>query len=177
MKAKKISVEILSMDIITETQRLLVAKIDKGDADLLFQLTGDEQVMKYLPKALSYDETRRMINELLNHYEKYGFCFWKLLLKPENEFIGIAGLLHQEIDANEETEISYRIKPEYWNNGYATEAALACKEYAEKVLDKKRLVSIIHPENIASKCVAQKLGAKKSKTAIFLGMEHEIYVY
>jgi len=70
-------------------------------------------------------------------------------------------LRHIILDGNVEAEISYRIKPQHWNFGFATEAAQACKEYAEKVLNKNRLISIIHPENIASKCVAEKLGAKK----------------
>ena len=165
------------MNVITETLRLIIAKIDKNDAGLLFQLTGDPQVMRYFPKVLNYLETSEMIDKILNHYTKYGHCFWKLLHKDKYDFIGIAGLLHQEIDGNVETEISYRIKPKYWNNGFATEAAQAGKDYAEMVLNKRRLISIIHPDNMASKCVAAKLGARKSKITTFLGREHEIYVY
>ena len=118
-----------------------------------------------------------MIEKILDQYEKHGHCFWKLMLRDGTEFIGIAGLLHQVIDGNVETEISYRIKPQHWNFGFATEAAQACKEYAEKVLNKNRLISLIHPENIASKCVAEKLGAKKTNVTTFKGTEHEIYVY
>jgi RimJ/RimL family protein N-acetyltransferase len=99
------------------------------------------------------------------------------LLRNGKAFIGIAGLLHQEIDGNVEAEISYRIKPEYWNCGFATEAAQACKDYAEKILYKNRLISIIHPANYASKCVAEKLGVKKTNISTFMDMKHEIYVY
>ena len=165
------------MKIIAKTQRLIITKMDMHDADLLFELTGNQQVMRYFPKVLNYSETCEMIDIILNQYKKYGHSLWKLLLKDGNEFIGIAGLLHQEIDGNVETEISYRIKPVYWNRGFATEAAQACKDYAEKVLNKKELISLIHPGNIASKRVAEKLGAKKTKTTFFLGTEHEIYVY
>jgi RimJ/RimL family protein N-acetyltransferase len=162
---------------IAETQRLEMVEVAIGDIDLLYQLTGDKEVMKFFPKILSYDETKQMIYKILDHYEKYGYCFWKVLLKPKGEFVGIAGVLHQEIDGAVETEISYRIRPEHWNNGYATEAAQACKEYAEDTLGKKRLVSTIHPQNNASKRVAQKLGAKKSKSVLFMREEHEVYVY
>ena len=137
--------------------------MNKSDADSLFQLTSNLQVMRYFPKALNYVENSQMIEKILDQYEKHGYCFWKLMLRDGTEFIGIAGLLHQVIDGNVETEISYRIKPQYWNFGFATEAAQACKEYAEKVLKKNRLISIIHPENIASKCVVEKLGAKKKE--------------
>lgn len=165
------------MNIIIETKRLVMAKINKNDTDRLFQLTGDKRVMKYFPKVLSYPETMKMVEEILQQYQKYGYCFWKVMRKEAEAFIGIAGLLHQEIDGNEEMEISYRIKPEYWNRGYATEAARACKKYAENELNPKRLVSIIHPQNWASKRVAEKLGAKKTIMADFLGTTHEIYVY
>lgn len=165
------------MYLITETQRLEMLKVSIDDIDLLYQLTGDKEVMKYFPKILSYHETKQMIKKILDHYEKYGHCYWKVLLKPKQAFVGIAGLLHQEIDDRVETEISYRIRPEYWNNGYATEAAQACKEYGEATLRKKGLISIIHPLNKASKRVAQKLGAKISKSVLFMGEEHEVYVY
>lgn len=165
------------MIVITETRRLIMGKFTKDDAGLLFRLTGDKRVMRYFPGTLSDHETKQMLATILNQYEQYGYCFWKLLLKTPRKFIGIAGLLHQEIDGIPETEIAYRVMPEYWNNGYATEAAQACKEYAEQVLKKKKLISLIRPDNIASKRVAQKLGARKVKRTVFQGIEHDIYVY
>jgi RimJ/RimL family protein N-acetyltransferase len=165
------------MKVITKTPRLIIAKINKDDADSLFQLNNNKQVMRFFPKILNYDENRQMVEKILDHYETHGYCFWKLLLRNGKAFIGIAGLLRQEIDGNVETEISYRIKPEYWNCGFATEAAQACKNYAETILRKKKLISIVHPENIASKRIAEKLGAKKTNIATFMDMKHEIYVY
>ena len=51
--------------------------------------------MKYFPKVLSYDETSETLHKILNHYEHYGYCFWKAILKPKGDFIGITGILHQ----------------------------------------------------------------------------------
>lgn len=118
-----------------------------------------------------------MVQKILHQYAEYGYCFWKVLIKPDDQFVGIAGLLHHIIGNEIETEISYRILPEHWKNGYATEAAKACKEYAETRLGKKRLISLIHPKNKASKRVAQKLGAKKTKSVVFIGVKHEVYLY
>lgn len=165
------------MKVITESLRLIIAKINKSDADLLYQLNSNRQVMRYFPKVMNYNENHRMVEKILDHYEKHGHCFWKLLLRNGQGFIGISGLLHQEIDGNVETEISYRINPRYWNCGFATEAAQACKDYAEKVLHKNKLISIVHPDNIASKRVAEKLGAKKTNITTFMGTDHEIYVF
>ncbi len=165
------------MQLITETSRLKLVEVTDIDFDLIFLLTGNKKVMKFFPKVLSYEETQQMVQKILSQYAKYGYCFWKVLLKPDNQFVGIAGLLHQEIDNEPETEISYRILPEYWKNGYATEAAKACKQYAEIKLGKMRLISLIHPLNEASIRVANKLGAKRTKSVVFLGEEHDVYVY
>ncbi|MCP4117212.1 MAG: GNAT family N-acetyltransferase [Desulfobacteraceae bacterium] len=155
---------------------MVLAKIDSEDTDSLYELTNDQKVMKFFPKILSYTETQQMIDKILNHYKKYGHCFWKVILKESYKFVGIAGLLHQEIDGNDETEISYRIISDYWNQGYATEAAQACREYAN-IINKDPLISIIHPENIASKRVAEKLGATKEKETTFLNTEHDVYKF
>lgn len=165
------------MDRVTETDRLIISKIDPDDTDRLYQLTGDPRVMQFFPKVLSYNDTRQMLNKIICHYFTHGYCFWKLLQKDNSVFIGITGLLHQDIEGEVETEISYRIVPEYWNLGYATEAALACKQYGQTVLNKKRLISLIRPENKASIRVAQKLGAKRTRKTTFRGLAHDIYVY
>jgi ribosomal-protein-alanine N-acetyltransferase len=133
--------------------------------------------MRFFPNVLTYEETEQMVHKILDDYKKYGHCFWKALSKADGDFIGIVGLLHQEIDDEIETEISYRITRKHWNNGYATEAARACKVYGKNILGKKRLISLIHPQNAASIRVAEKLGAKKSRTVLFIGEEHEVYVY
>ena len=166
-----------TMKLITETARLKLVELTDKDVDSVFLLTRNEKVMKYFPAVLTYEDTQRMVQKILRQYTEYGYCFWKVLLKSSGQFIGIAGLLHQEINTEPETEISYRILPEHWNQGYATEAAIACKKYAETELKKKRLISLIHPQNIASIRVATKLGAKKARSVIFLGEEHGIYVY
>ena len=72
-----------------------------------------------------------MVEKILRHYAEYGYSFWRVLIKPSDQFAGIVGLLHQDIESNPETEISYRMLPEHWNKGYAIEAAKACKEYAK----------------------------------------------
>ena len=165
------------MQLITETPRLKLVEVTDRDVGPIFQLTGNEKVMEFFPKVLSYDDAQQMVQKILHQYAEYGYCFWKVLLNTGDQFVGIAGLLHQEIDNKPETEISYRMLPEHWKKGYATEAAKACKQYAETKLGKKRLISLIRPQNDASIRVASRLGAKRTKSVLFLGEEHDIYVY
>ena len=163
--------------LITETPRLKLVELQDTDVEQIFLLTGNKKVMEFFPEILSYEETQQMVKKILYYYAEYGYSFWKVLIKPDNQFAGIAGLLHQEIDNERETEISYRMLPEHWNKGYATEAAKACKEYAETKLSKKRLISLIRPMNQASIRVAIKLGARRAKSVHFSGKEHDVYVY
>jgi RimJ/RimL family protein N-acetyltransferase len=165
------------MNVIAETERLFIVNFEIDDTALLYQLTGNADVMKFFPKVLNYHETNEMLCTILEQYKRYGYCFWKLQLRTNGQFIGIAGLLHQDIEGKEETEIAYRIVREHWNKGYATEAAQACREYAQNVLRKERLISLILPKNISSIRVAQKLGAQKEKSVLFKGEEHDVYVY
>lgn len=69
-------------------------------------------VMKYFPKVLSYEDTQQMVQKILNQYSEYGYCFWKVLLKPEDQFVGIAGLLHQKSI----TSLKQRFHIVYWRN-------------------------------------------------------------
>ena len=165
------------MNLITETRRLSIEMFTCNDTDLLYQLTGDEHVMRFFPKALNVQETGQMLDKILRDYKEQGYCFWKLLKKADGDFAGIAGLLHQEIQGAAEAEVSYRIKRQFWNHGYATEAAGACKAYGMNQLGKKRLISLIRPDNIASKRVAEKLGARESGLVDFEDAVHVLYVY
>lgn len=74
--------------------------------------------------------------------------------KKTNQFIGQCGLLIQTIENEQRLEIGYSILPEFWGKGYATEAAIKCKNYAFENKLANSLISMVHFENIGSKKVA-----------------------
>lgn len=163
--------------MILETENLILETISLDDIDLIFELTNNQLVMKYFPKVLSKDETLELIKKILSQYEKHGYSFWKLIDKDSKIFLGMVGLLNQDIDGKNEIEIGYRILPQFWGKGIATEAASACLEYAKKELLKSRVISLIRPENIPSQGVANKLHAKIEKTVIHGGLKHDVWLY
>jgi ribosomal-protein-alanine N-acetyltransferase len=83
--------------------------------------------------------------------------------------VGYCGFLHQEVDGEKEIEIGYRLHPDYWNKGIATEAARAVRDHAFRDLKLLRVVSLIHPENSPSQRVAEKLGMSLEKQTIYRG--------
>jgi RimJ/RimL family protein N-acetyltransferase len=66
--------------------------------------------------------------------------------------------MHEQLDGELELEIGWTIVRELWGQGYATEAALACRDHALGELGRDRVISLIAPENAASIRVAEKIG-------------------
>lgn len=98
-----------------------------------------------------------------------------LICNKTNSFIGMCGLLTQEVDEIKEMEIGYSMVPKFWGKGYATEAAKKCKEVAFNKKWSEHLISIIHVANIPSQQVAQKIGMKLHRTTIY--KQHKVHIY
>lgn len=99
-----------------------------------------------------------------------------LIHKESGQLIGQCGLLVQDIDGEQRLEIGYSILPEYWGYGYATEAAIKCKEIAFERSYSNTIISIIHVDNIASEQVALKNGMSlEKKVNDFHGMPVNVF--
>jgi ribosomal-protein-alanine N-acetyltransferase len=116
--------------------------------------------MKFMGKAPdSIEEERDHIKaHIANHYEKYGVGLWATELKENHRLIGRCGLMCKLIEGVEEIEIAYLLDREYWRKGLATEAAEAIIKHGYAKYGFKRIVAVIHPQNVASIRVAEKIG-------------------
>jgi ribosomal-protein-alanine N-acetyltransferase len=92
-----------------------------------------------------------------------------LIWRGDDRLLGYCGFLNQMVDGVEEIEIGYRIHPDYWNRGIATEAARAVRDHAFNVLKLERVISLIHPENHPSRRVTEKNGMTLEKRTVFHG--------
>jgi RimJ/RimL family protein N-acetyltransferase len=95
--------------------------------------------------------------------------------KRSGEFVGQCGLLVQNVDGIEELEIGYSLMPESRGLGYALEAAGKCRDYAFRNDFTDSLISIIHPDNVASQRVALRNGMQLSKQTVYNGLPVNIY--
>lgn len=127
------------------------------DLEDMTRLLGDPEVMTFYPQPKSRDEAREWIRWNQRNYERDGMGLWLLRNRASSSFIGDCGLTWQLIDGTEELEIGYHVLPEFQGRGFATEAAIASRDLALS-LGHRRLVSIIHPNNRASRRVAEKVG-------------------
>jgi RimJ/RimL family protein N-acetyltransferase len=94
----------------------------------------------------------------LDHQAEHGFGLFSVILKTNGFLIGDCGLEVMELDSSQIVELGYDFRSDYWNQGFATEAATAVRDYAFNVLNLPQLISLIRIGNIPSQRVAEKIG-------------------
>lgn len=160
-----------------ESQRLYFRRVTLDDFDewkVFFQDAESTQFLG-LPEMEPDELCRYWINLSLERSKNGKGGMNALIEKSTGAYIGHCGLLVQEIDGIEELEVGYSIIREYWGRGFATEAAIKCKEFAFQNDFALSLISIIDHENHASKRVAMKNGMKYEKDSVFHDHPVEIY--
>ena len=144
--------------MVIETERLILREMNFDDFDALYSILSDPVNMKYYEKPYDENGTIRWINWNLDNYKTYGFGLFAVILKETNKMIGDCGVTMQIINKKIRPEIGYHFNINYHNKGYATEAAIAVKEYIFKNTTFKELYTYTTKENMPSRRVAEKNG-------------------
>lgn len=165
--------------IFAETERLRLRQMEPSDYGDLCKILKDEEVMYAYEGAFSDEEVRSWLDKQFVRYKEDGFGLFAVILKETGEMIGQCGLTMQEIPGRQVLEIGYLFQKKYWHQGYAAEAAKACKEYAFTVLKADEVFSIIRDSNIASQNVAKRNGMTQSGTFVkhYRGVEMPHYIF
>lgn len=162
--------------IIAKTSRVVIRYFCAEDTLELAPILANPEVMKYsLSGVLTSDRTQKFIKKMLARYETEGYGYYAVIHQENQQLIGYCGLLLCSLKGKQKVEIGYRLKPDYWRKGLATEAALAVINYAFEKLNLNDLIALIQPENIASIKVAEKIDMKFERNYIFMGMPVKIY--
>jgi RimJ/RimL family protein N-acetyltransferase len=152
--------------IVIETDRLILRLMNESDIDDMLKIFTDKKVLKaFNLQSFSREQMKKWVDRNLSHQDKYGYGLFSVILKSNQELIGDCGLEHTEFEGKPCVEIGYDLLSKYWNQGYATEAAKAVKDYAigELNIDSKLICSFIRKDNKASQRVSQKIGMQKIK--------------
>jgi RimJ/RimL family protein N-acetyltransferase len=155
-----------------ETERLVLRKPEPADRDGYAEIWGDPEVVRFLGgRTQTPDEAARGIERMLKQWDRHGVGLFSVLRKDDERLVGRVGYLlwdperwvnamHEELEDPLELEIGWVIASAFWNQGYATEAAAACRDHAFDELGRDRVISLIAPENDASIRVAEKIGER-----------------
>jgi RimJ/RimL family protein N-acetyltransferase len=150
---------------VAETQELRLREFCRDDLDVLAAMVADEEQMTFYPRPKTRDEAAAWIGGNLELYERYGYGFWLVESRATAVFLGYCGIRPLELDGADEIEIGWHTHKSTWNRGVATEAAAVVRDLAFRRFGVARLVAIIHPDHVASRRVAEKIGMSAERRA------------
>jgi [ribosomal protein S5]-alanine N-acetyltransferase len=171
-----------------ETERLTLRPPQESDLDDLVPVFADPEVMRYIGAGVPW--TRQRTIEGLDRWRSFwaadGFGMFVVMRREDGRILGDTGLLAwdprvwrpgslQAIGPDAEIEIGWRYARDAWGHGYATEAAIAVRDWAREEHGFERLISLIDPANAASIRVAEKLGARHERDVEISGRVAGVY--
>lgn len=177
------------MKVFLETDRLLFRPFTRDDAENLFRLDSDPEVLRFIhsPPSTFADIVQQTLPRLLACHEKYhDFGYWATLEKRTNQFIGWLHfrpaadnriLFRPGIDGEDEVELGYRLMPAAWGKGYATEGSRALIQKGFTQLGVKKITATAMAENVASIRVMEKAGLKFAESYFHEGIGTEMVKY
>ena len=152
------------MEIVIETERLILRKFTLEDAPFVLELVNTSAWLQFIGDRNVYtvEESENYLrNGNLKSYAEHGFGFYLVATKESNEAIGMCGLVKR--DSLEDIDIGFAFLPNSIGKGYGYEAASATLDYALNVLKLGRIVAIVDPQNASSIALIKKIGLKYEK--------------
>ena len=149
---------------ILETERLILREFTGDDAAFIYELVNDPDWLHFIgdKHVHNLDDAREYIRNVpLAAYQQHGYGLYLVQCKQDGMSAGICGLVNR--DTLDHPDIGFAFLPAYRGRGYATEAAAAVLEYAQKVLQLPVILAVTAPDNAASARVLHKIGLRFAK--------------
>ncbi len=148
----------LAMIPTIETERLRLRGWRFEDFDVYVTLATNVDLQKYVGGAKSKEQAWDDFCAITGQWIHRKVGVFLVADKETDKAIGYAGLWYP-LDL-EVPELCWSLFPGNMGKGYATEAATAARLWAYKEHEYRQLISYVHPNNLASRGVAERLGAK-----------------
>ena len=156
-----------------ETDRLRLRHWDERDFEAYAALRTDAELQRYVGGPVSREKAWEDFCAAPGQWALRGFGVFLVAEKESDAAAGFAGLWYPPDIA--EPELCWSLFPGHTGKGYATEAAAEAKRWANETLGLPALMSFVHPENLASQKVAQRLGAKLVEKTMLRGSPRLFY--
>jgi RimJ/RimL family protein N-acetyltransferase len=148
-----------------------------ADLDDFAEMLGDAAAMRFYPAPFTREQAREWIEWNVSNYEAHDYGQWALSRRESGEHVGDCGLTWQRVGYADARElgIAWQVRRELWNQGLATEAALAVCEFARSELLHPRLIATIQPDNLPSQAVARRIGMECEREDVLEGERRLIF--
>lgn len=145
------------------TDRLLLRQWRDADLLQLCSMNGDPKVMEFVGPVLSEDQSKAMMERSRQSWNERGYGRFAVEVPGVADVIGFVGLAVTRFESHftPATEIGWRLSSDFWGYGYATEGAMAVKEFAVDELGLTEIVSFTAATNLRSRRVMEKIGLKR----------------
>lgn len=169
------SIRIPSMHGHT-TERLLFRTAVMDDHAWWMEYINSAEAIRFMPFTVgSADDCRGFIQRSLDRTAHDGSGLNAIIERSTGKPVGMIGLLTQVVDGADEIEIGYHLVPSAWGYGLATEAAIACREFARAHAIAPSVISLIDHGNHASQAVAKRNGMAYEKDTMHRGIPAMIW--
>jgi ribosomal-protein-alanine N-acetyltransferase len=159
-----------------KSERLGFRCWSNDDLPLARELWGDIDVTRFFGGPFSEAEIGQRLNREITNMNAFQFQYWPINLLSDNEHVGCCGLRPYRLE-EEIYELGFHLRPQYWGQELAQEAARAVVSYAFEKIGAKALSAGHHPKNLASKKVLEKLGFKYTHDEFFVALGINIPYY
>lgn len=153
------------------TLRFELREFQEGDVGKLHAILQNAEVLRYFPSSNppTLQQVQKLVGTQQTHWDEHGFGWWALADANSDELIGWCGL--NFLPETDEVELKYLLAEDYWGRGIATEASLLSLKNGLAETEIEEIVGIVHPENIASQRVLEKVGMSFVNKARYFGMD------
>jgi RimJ/RimL family protein N-acetyltransferase len=144
------------------TSRTLLRAWREEDLEPFARLNADPEVMRWFKSPLTTEESDAFATRIRTRLTEDGYGLWALEAPGVSDFCGFVGLAKVPFEASftPAMEVGWRLDRPWWGNGYATEAASACVEFAFGTLDLSEIVSLTATLNTRSRSGMERLGMR-----------------
>lgn len=146
------------MSIALKTERMIIREHRLGDIAAVEAYSTQEKFWRYLQVGeLGKDSGRIYVERVIAEQSMRPRSEFNLALtmKANEQIVGNVRLGITDLE-NSEAILGYALAPEYWGQGYASEAVKAITDFAFKTLLMHRVYAMVDTENTASINVLQK---------------------
>lgn len=152
-----------------ETERLILRPFENGDASAVIAMNADPRVMRYFPSVLTPEESRARLEHWIAKEARLGYAFSAVLRRADRAFLGMCGISRVEdgLPVAPCTEIGWRLIPEAWGQGIASEAARAWLRAGFETFGLSEIISFTPEPNRPSAAVMARIGMRPAPDLAF----------